>query len=334
MGRSRGVFIGLVVLAAIAGIWAGSAYESSAQTGGTVGIDQPTLYYTDGVTEDFNSVTMFDDGAHGDGEAGDGVYGAEIPSYPAGTLVHYMFTYQVTSSAPEEPPPDAVDDPLVGRIVINELMASNATAVQDPQEEYDDWIELLNVSQEAVDLSGMYLTDTEDNLKKWTFPEGTSLAPGAYLIVWADEDGGDEPGLHANFRLSSLGETVLLVDADARGNALLDSVAFGQMDPDVSFGRDSDGAGTLLVLSDPTPGAGNFSVRLTTDFDGDGTVGFSDFLQFARQFGRQQGDEGFDSKYDLDGDGEVGFQDFLRFAKEFGKPTSRDESEGDPLSGT
>jgi len=268
---------------------AAQAMKMAAQAGGAVEIGQATLYYTDGSTADFASAAMFDDGAHGDGDAGDGVYGAEIPSYVAGSLVQYMFSYQTTDAATEAPSTEAPS------IVINEFMASNTTAIQDPQAEYDDWIELLNVGETPADLSGMYLTDTESDMRKWTFPEGTTLAPGAYLIVWADEDGGDEPGLHANFRLSSLGETLLLVDADVRGNTLIDSVAFGEQEADVSFGRYPDGVGPLQVLTDPTPGAENLPVRQkTADFDGDGAVGFLDFLQFARQFGKQQGGEGFD----------------------------------------
>ena len=55
------------------------------------------------------------------------------------------------------------------------------------------------------------------------------------------------------------------------------------------------------------------------DFDGDGTVGFSDFLQFAAKFGLSQGDAGYDARFDLDGDGTVGFSDFLIFAGSFGE---------------
>ena len=121
---------------------------------------------------------MLDDGAHGDGEAGDGVYGAEIPSYPAGSLVNYMFTYRTTVFVQQEPTvPDVViefDLPR-DRVVINEFMASNSAAFQDGQSEFDDWIELLNVSTETVDLSGMYLTDSDDDRQQWSFPEGTTL---------------------------------------------------------------------------------------------------------------------------------------------------------------
>ena len=54
------------------------------------------------------------------------------------------------------------------------------------------------------------------------------------------------------------------------------------------------------------------------DFDGDGTVGFSDFVQFAAQFGLSRGDQGYDARYDLDGNGAIGFGDFVIFASAFG----------------
>ena len=65
-----------------------------------------------------------------------------------------------------------------------------------------------------------------------------------------------------------------------------------------------------------------FNATLSPDFDGDGTVGFSDFLQFAARFGKQRGDAGFDARFDLDANGEIGFSDFLIFARNFGKEVS------------
>ena len=55
------------------------------------------------------------------------------------------------------------------------------------------------------------------------------------------------------------------------------------------------------------------------DFDGDGTIGFGDFVIFAGVFGSSEGDEKYDAKYDLNGDGEIGFSDFVIFAQAFGK---------------
>ena len=43
------------------------------------------------------------------------------------------------------------------------------------------------------------------------------------------------------------------------------------------------------------------------------------FLAFAGQFGSRQGDGRYDARYDLDGDGEIGFSDFLIFSSSFGK---------------
>ena len=67
---------------------------------------------------------------------------------------------------------------------------------------------------------------------------------------------------------------------------------------------------------------------LGPDFDGDGQVGFSDFLAFAGQFGTRQGDGRYEAKYDLDSDGAVGFGDFLIFSSSFGKEVSTSNNGG------
>ena len=54
-------------------------------------------------------------------------------------------------------------------------------------------------------------------------------------------------------------------------------------------------------------------------FDGDGEVGFQDFLSFAVHFGTESGDLLWDSRFDLNGDGKVAFEDFLVFAHVFGR---------------
>lgn len=65
---------------------------------------------------------------------------------------------------------------------------------------------------------------------------------------------------------------------------------------------------------------GNASANMTpsADFDGDGIVGFSDFLLFVEKFGARQGDEKYEAKYDLDDNGEIVFSDFLVFVDSFG----------------
>jgi len=40
-------------------------------------------------------------------------------------------------------------------LVINEFMASNSDSIQDPQGEFDDWIEIYNFGTNAIDTGGM-----------------------------------------------------------------------------------------------------------------------------------------------------------------------------------
>lgn len=153
---------------------------------------------------------------------------------------------------------DTMDSEVIGSpIVINELMASNSISFADPQGDYDDWLELHNRTDTAVLLTGMYLSDKEDNPTKWAFPENTEIPANGYLIIWLDEDEEDaSDGLHANFKLSKNGETALLVDTDARGNEVLDSITFGEQEEDTAFGRWPNGTGSFQIVT-ATPGAEN-----------------------------------------------------------------------------
>ena len=62
-------------------------------------------------------------------------------------------------------------------LVINELMASNAGVVMSPAYNFDSWIELYNPSEQAVNLSGMYLSNDAENLQYWQMPDDTAFTP-------------------------------------------------------------------------------------------------------------------------------------------------------------
>ena len=70
-----------------------------------------------------------------------------------------------------------------------------------------------------------------------------------------------------------------------------------------------------LYITSPAPAS-------ASDFDGDGTVGFADFLQFVEKFGLSEKDEAYQARFDLNGDGVIGFGDFLIFVNAFGKKLS------------
>ena len=233
--------------------------QITAEIGGDVDVDAVILYYGAGRLASFQSAQMSKEGA---------VYVGEIPAFPAGQKIRYYVEASSVESHGTTTffPAQAEFKPLTYRVnvsiadsspvVINELMASNTKSVADPQGENDDWIELHNVSDHVVNLSGMYLSDNQNNPRKWQFPDGTQIGPGDYLIVWADEDGNAEPGLHANFKLSRNGETVMLVDTDQRGNQVLDVIKFQVQGEDVALGRVPNGTGDFKSLGG-TPGQRN-----------------------------------------------------------------------------
>jgi hypothetical protein len=143
-------------------------------------------------------------------------------------------------------------------LVVNELLARNDLDIADPQGENDDWIEIYNSGEEAINIGGMYLTDDLSEPTKWRIPNdnfsATTIEAGGYLLIWADNDIADA-GLHAGFELDAdAGEEIGLFDTD--GITLLDSITFGQQTPDVSFGRDPDATSNWVTL-DPTPAESN-----------------------------------------------------------------------------
>ena len=187
-----------------------------------------------------------------------------IPAYPAGTLVrYYAEARSATNDATVFEPRRAEGSPLSYRVQairrsgfpvrISELLASNQKTNTDPQEEFEDWVELYNSSSKAIDLSGLYLSDSLNNPRKWKFPEGTAIAAESYLVIWLDGDT-DDSGLHASFRLARDGETLILVDRDKGQNAILDELQFSAQETDRSFGRGRDGKGRALK---PSPGKAN-----------------------------------------------------------------------------
>ncbi len=146
-------------------------------------------------------------------------------------------------------------------VVINELLAKNDATNQDDAGEYDDWVELFNLSSNAVDLSGKYLTDDLANKTKWQFPSGSIIDPEGFMLIWCDNDS-NQTGLHANFKLSASGESIALIDND--GISVLDSIVFGPQTADVSFGRYPDGGNAITFLN-PTPGAPNSITSVEED---------------------------------------------------------------------
>ncbi len=139
-----------------------------------------------------------------------------------------------------------------GQVTLNEFVASNSLGIEDADfTDNSDWIELHNAGTGAVDLSGWHLTDNLSDTTKWTLPMGTSIASGAFLVVWCD---GENTGLHTSFKLSRAGEELGLYSAEL---ILEDSFIFEEQNTDISQGRSQDGSGEWAWFDFPTPGSSN-----------------------------------------------------------------------------
>jgi hypothetical protein len=140
-------------------------------------------------------------------------------------------------------------------LLINEFMASNDSNKADPQGQFDDWIEIHNPTGVTIDMAGMYL---EDSGNSWRIPDNrpgeTTISPGGYLLIWADNDVCDTPGLHAEFRLDADGDEIRLYADD--GFTLVDSISFEDMFTDISHGRYPDGINNWFNMT-ATPGSTN-----------------------------------------------------------------------------
>lgn len=221
----------------------------------------------------FLSHRLYDDGTHGDRISGDGeFYSAVTLGYPLSNIRYYV-TATMDKGASVSSPVGADKEtyliklPLstsLQAVVINEFMASNDQTIADAQGGYDDWIELYNRSQQAIDLSGFYLSNNPENPKQWRFPNGASISAHSYLIVWADRSSTytnmtSQPAeFHTNFMLSRRSGQILLVASDELGNSIIDQISFGRQREDRSMGRYPNGLGEFGdTRALPTPGRVN-----------------------------------------------------------------------------
>lgn len=139
------------------------------------------------------------------------------------------------------------------QVILSEIMSTNTSTYPDENSQYSDYIELYNASSETAELTGWYLTDDYQNLRKWKFPE-IELGAGEYLVVHASklDRKEDAAHLHTNFSLSSEGEEVLLVDPNGR---IADRVSFGLLKANKAWSLASDGSWTDALT--PSPGKPN-----------------------------------------------------------------------------
>lgn len=232
-------------------------------------VSEVILFYRTSPDIVFEEQLMNDEGIDGDTLAGDGIFSSQF-LYEGRDVDYYIYTENDSAGAfsPQRAAYEyfTIEGQLnTGDIVINELMASNVDVVADADGTYDDWIELLNTTENELSLGSLYLSDDATNLSKWPLPN-QELQSGSYFIIWADSEDAQGPS-HANFKLSSAGESLFLSDAH---QVLIDTVLFPEQIENVSYGRMPNGLGDFTFLS-PTFEKSN---------DGANLIPFDDTLVF------------------------------------------------------
>ena len=140
-------------------------------------------------------------------------------------------------------------------VVINEVLANSDAPLTDS-------IELYNTTDQAIDVSLWFLSDSVDSPFKYRIPSGAVIPAGGYL-VFDESDFNPTPNSPnpVHFALSSGGDQVLLSRAilvnNEAGVLVEDSVSFGATFTGESLGRLPEGTGRLTRLESTSFGSAN-----------------------------------------------------------------------------
>ena len=101
-------------------------------------------------------------------------------------------------------------------LIFSEILPGCKKAYLDSDGNSADFVELYNPTSVKVDLSGYALSDNEDDPYDFTFPGGTVIQPGGYLLVNCSSDykKNTADGLCAPFSISNGADSILLFDPD------------------------------------------------------------------------------------------------------------------------
>ncbi|MCX8156390.1 MAG: lamin tail domain-containing protein [Verrucomicrobiae bacterium] len=137
---------------------------------------------------------------------------------------------------------------LITNIVINEVLAHTDPPLVDA-------IEFFNLTSEPYRLDHFYLSNSEDNPRKYQFPTNTVVPPNGFLVVYEKDFNPDGTGNAPSFTLNSAhGDSVVLCSATNRGGPLTGfrlSKSFEATANGVSLGRHvkSDGKTDFVPMS-------------------------------------------------------------------------------------
>lgn len=117
-------------------------------------------------------------------------------------------------------------------LVFSEVVSSNSKLL--PQnDEFNDLIEIQNVSDETINLNDYYLSDKKKNPFLWQMPH-VELAPGECYVVQAS---GNHNAYEAPFKIPATGEAIYISDKNGQ---CIEALYVPPLTPDTSYGRSGD----------------------------------------------------------------------------------------------
>lgn len=137
----------------------------------------------------------------------------------------------------------------------SEVMTSNHGAYLHPDYGSVDWVEIVNPTDEDIDLSGYGFTnDLKHHQFRYRFPEGTILGPGEYLVLFCTggTDRSDEDPFCTGFNLSASGEMLFLVTPM---KVEADELSVPELASDTAYAKTE--SGSFVVTEFPTPWEAN-----------------------------------------------------------------------------
>jgi len=137
------------------------------------------------------------------------------------------------------------------QIVINEIHTTNVSGTMNPVSyNFSNWIELYNPYDATFSTANLYLTNSETEFYKWRIPT-VNIKPKECFIIWFDAVYYYN---HAPFDILSKGGTLILHKSTGE---VIERVDYPYQYPNISYGRQKDGASEFTFFGNPTPGRTN-----------------------------------------------------------------------------
>lgn len=143
-------------------------------------------------------------------------------------------------------------------LLINEVQYTNRVTLLDYNSDTPDWIEIINIGNTAINLSGYMLTDDSTDTEFWAFPEYWIAADSIVLVFASGKNISDGNEWHTDFKLRIMKDPVYLLNPDS---TVIDHINIQCVPPDKSVGRYPNGSETIKILT-PTPNLTNNSASV------------------------------------------------------------------------